>query len=538
MTELRHYQNSSIDALFAFWEQTPGNPLLVLPTGTGKSVVLSEVCRTVLGWAGTRVLVVTHVQELVEQNYLELIRMWPQAPAGINSAGLGRRDFKTDITFCSIQSVWRHAERFQKIDIVIVDEAHLIPRDGNTMYQSFLRDLLKINPYMKVVGLTATPFRLDSGRLDQGEGALFDGIAYDYPIRDAIAEKFLAPLVTKATSTLLDVSGVKMQGGDFKAGELEAAVDKAELNVRIVEETIARAGGRRSWLFFCAGVEHSFHIRELLIERGVSCEVIHAGTPKEDRRRWIADFKAGRLTALAAMNVLTTGFNAPAVDLIAMIRPTKSPGLYIQMAGRGTRTAPGKADCLVLDFAGNILRHGPIDDIRVKDKGEKGEGEAPVKECPGCGSYVLAAARVCHECGHEFPEPKPKYQATPAAAPILSGAPATVSEFVAVQAFDVFRHEKPGKTPSMKVVYRTKMQSFPEWVCFEHVGFARQKAEKWWRQHGGKAPIPGSVSEAIDRSGELIAPAEILVRPRGEFYDVVSRRGVLDLSPGGEGLPF
>lgn len=559
MTQLRYYQTEAVNAVFHFWSEHPGNPLLVLPTGTGKSIVLAEVCRTALGWPGTKLLVVTHVRELVEQNFTQMVRLWPEAPAGINSAGLGRRDTRTDITFCSIQSVWRHADRFQKVDIVIVDEAHLIPRDAQTMYGRFLSDLWIINPYMKVVGLTATPFRLDSGRLDRGEGNMFDGIAYDYPIREAIDQGYLVPLVTRATTTALDVSGVKLQGGEFKAGDLEAAVDKEELNRAIVEETIARAGDRRSWLFFASGVDHAYHLRDLLVDRGVTCEVIHAATPSEERKAILQAFKAGKIRALASMNVLTTGFDAPGVDLIAMARPTKSAGLYIQMAGRGTRPvygpghdmttaagrlaaiAAGKANCLVLDFAGNIQRHGPIDMIDVKEK-VKGEGEAPVKVCPECEMYVLAAARECPECGFLFPEPKPKYQALPTQAPILSQAPGALAppEWAVVTDIRVARHEKPGKITSMRVTYVTRGQNFNEWVCFEHTGFARQKAEKWWRTYHGKAPIPGNVQEALVRTeaGELQWPAEILVRPRGEFHDVVGRRGVLDLRPGGEGVPF
>ena len=560
MTVLRPYQQESIDGLFEWWADKPGNALLVLPTGTGKSVVLAEVSRLCLGWDGTRVLIVTHVQELVEQNYLELIRLWPQAPAGINAAGLNRRDTKADITFCSIQSVWKHATKFQKIDIVMVDEAHLIPVKNQTMYRRFLDDLWVMNPYMKVVGFTATPFRLGSGRLDEGEGALFSGIAYEYPIREAIDEGYLCSLTTKHTTAQFDLSDVKVVGGEYVAGQLEAAVDRAELNQIVVDEVIARAGNRKSWLFFCSGVDHAQHISEILNERGISCAVIHAETPKQDRKNIIREFKAGKLQAIASMNVITTGFNAPSVDLIAMLRPTKSAGLYIQMAGRGTRPlyAPGmpldsveqrlaaieasvKPDCLVLDFAGNIERFGPIDQINVR-KPKKGDpGEAPTKTCPECEEVVLAAARQCPCCGYGFPEPQPKFQQRPTAAPILS---TNVPEWVPVK--DVFfqPHTKAGKPTSMKVTYQCGFQEHREWICFEHEGFARGKAAQWWRKLKGQDPVPDTVADAIRRTNELDWPGEILVKPDGQYTSVVGLRGVLtsgpvrDLYATDEGIPF
>jgi DNA repair protein RadD len=542
---LRPYQIEAIEALFDFWSNQPGNCLIVLPTGTGKSVVIAETCRQVCAWPDTKVVILTHVQELVGQNYQELMGLAPELDAGINSAGLGQRDMHKQITFCSIQSVWKHALKFGKIDIVIVDEAHLIPRDATTMYQHFLKEAWIANPYMKVVGTTATPFRLDSGRMDEGEGALFQGIAYDYSIKAAMEEGYLTPVVTRSTKTHFDVSKVGTRGGEFIAGELERAVDTEALNEAIVDEVIERAAGRRSWLLFCTGVKHATHIRDLVRARGFTCETITAKTPKDERRQIIADFKAGKITALASMNVLTTGFNAPGVDLLAILRPTKSAGLYIQMVGRGTRNvyAPGydlttregrlaaikngpKPDCLVLDFGQNIERFGPIDLIEVK-KPKKGEdGEAPVKVCPDCERYVPAGARVCPYCAHQFPTPRPKYVAQASQGNIIS---TNRPEWAVVTDVTFRVHEKIGSRTSMKVTYRCGLSFFDEWVCLEHDGFARQKAETWWRQNGGQLPVPTTVREGIARQGELTLPAEILVRPEGKFTRVVGRRGVLDV---------
>src|SRR4029079_13729692 len=167
----------------------------------------------------------------------------------------------------------------------------------------------------------------------------------------------------------LDVGDVGSRGGEFIAGQLQAAVDRDPITQPALDEVMLHGQGRRSWLLFCSGVEPASHVAEALRERGVGCATIFGDTPAYERDRIIAAFKRGEIRALASMGVLTTGFNAPGVDLIAMLRPTKSTGLYVQMAGRGTRLAPGKADCLVLDFAGNVARHGPIDAVKPKRPG-------------------------------------------------------------------------------------------------------------------------------------------------------------------------
>ena len=356
-------------------------------------------------WPDQRILVVTHVRELIAQNHAELIGLWRDAPAGICSAGLGRRDLGARILFAGIQSIHRRAYDVQQCDLVLIDEAHLIPAASNTMYRRFLDTLARINPQLKVIGFTATPYRTGSGMLHEGKGALFTDIAYEVSVRQLIDDGFLCPLVSKAAETRLDVSGVGSRGGEFIPGQLQAAVDLPEITEAAIDEVVRLGSDRRSWLAFCAGVEHATHVAEAIRARGFTAATIFGDTPKPERDRIIAAFKRGEIRALASMGVLTTGFNAPGVDLIAMLRPTKSTGLYVQMAGRGTRLAPGKADCLVLDFAGNVARHGPIDAVKPKRPGS-GEGDAPVKVCPDCQSILATAVRVCPDCGHAFPPPK------------------------------------------------------------------------------------------------------------------------------------
>ena len=376
--ELRNYQRAAIDGLYRFWDDGGGNALLDVPTGAGKSFIAAAFFQEAIeNWGDTRILSVTHVKELIKQNYEELLTIWPWAPCGIYSAGIGQRDTWSQIIFCGIASVYRRAHEFGEIDLLIVDEAHLIPNNSSTMYRQFIQQLQAANPAIKIVGLTATPFRLDSGRLDSGEEALFDGVAYSVSVRALIDDGYLAPLVSKGMDTVIDLTDVKKRGGEYVTGDLQRACDKTAITEAAITEIEAYGQDRKGWLIFCTGVEHAQHVAQSIEYRGYSAKTITAYTPKAERDEIVADYKAGKIRALASVGVLTTGFNAKHVDLIAFLRPTLSTGLYIQMSGRGMRTFPGKTNCLVLDFAGNVRRHGPVDDPEIKEPG-KGDGEAPV----------------------------------------------------------------------------------------------------------------------------------------------------------------
>lgn len=316
------------------------------------------------------------------------------------------------------------------------------------------------------------------------------------------------------------MKGVGTRGGEFIPSQLQSAVDRDDVTQAAVDEVVAYGADRRSWLAFCSGVDHAKHVAEAIRARSYSSAMILGDTPKSERDHIIAAFKRGEIRALASMGVLTTGFNAPAVDLIAMLRPTKSAGLYVQMAGRGTRLAPGKADCLVLDFAGNVARHGPIDAVNPRNPGD-GDGDAPVKTCPECRTIVPAAARTCPECGHEFPPPEIKIDPTASSLAVLSsGKP----EWIRVSDISYERHEKPGKPPSLRVDYRCGLLLHREWVCIEHGGYARQKAVAWWQKRAPEVPVPMTVEDALAHAERLRVPAEIAVRPSGRFTEVVGAR--------------
>ncbi|WP_338575769.1 DEAD/DEAH box helicase family protein [Brevundimonas olei] len=537
MTSLRTYQQNAVESVLDYWRTGGGNPLVDMATGLGKSVTIGSLTRDLLTtYPDMRALMLVHVKELVAQNAQALLRLWPQAPVGIYSAGLGRRDVSQRIIFASIQSVYRRAAELGPFDLVLIDEAHLVPSAGEGMYRALLDKLREMRPDLRVCGFTATPFRMDSGRLDAGDARLFDEIVYSYGIAKGIDDGWLSPLISKRGATEIDVSGVAKRGGEFVSGALEAAADNDAITQAAVSEIIEYGQTRRSWLVFCAGVKHAHHVRDEFWRQGVSCEVISGDTDAADRARFIDDFRAGRLRCLTNCNVLTTGFDAPATDLIALLRPTLSPGLYVQMMGRGTRLADSKTDCLVLDFTGTARRLGPVDTITVDRRpGKKGAPDAAkvtdlrAKECPTCKTLAALNARTCAVCGHEWSMDSIRHEAEADDVAILSrDLKNRPPEEIAVVTWAAKRHQKQGSPDSVRVSYSAGLMSYPEWVLFEHRGPGRFRAEKWWRAHGGAEPVPECVADALVRWAELTPPAFISIRKNGKWHDIVARRHSAD----------
>lgn len=408
---LRPYQQKSIDDLYTWMRNNKGNPCLVLPTGSGKSHIVAALCKDALQtWPETQILMLTHVKELIEQNAEKMRQHWPGVPLGIYSAGMRMKHLGEPITFASIQSISNVMQRVGYVDLVIIDECHLVNHQNAGMYRSLLAYLKTVNPAMRVIGLTATPYRLGHGCITDNP-AIFDALLEPVTISQLITLGFLATLKSKVTKTTYDLSNVHKRGGEYIESELQAAVDTDQNNEDVVQEVIALAGDRKSWLFFCTGVNHARSIEKLLVSYGISAKSVTGDTPKQEREKILSDFKDGRIQALTNANVLTTGFDAPNIDLIALLRPTMSTGLYVQMAGRGMRLKEHTDHCLVLDFAGVVRTHGPITAVKPPQrKGEesRGNGEAPVKVCGNCDELVALSAKKCPACGMEFPEPEKK----------------------------------------------------------------------------------------------------------------------------------
>lgn len=541
--ELRSYQREAVDAVWNHIAASDTNPAVVLPTGSGKTHVIAEICRdAVQKWNG-RVVVLAHVKELLEQAAGKLRAVAPDLPIGVYSAGLGRRDIGYAVTIAGIQSVYQRAHDLGPLDLVIVDEAHLIPPDGEGMYRRFLDDARDLCDHQRVIGLTATPYRMKTGTIcGPSPDHVLNDICFEAGVRELIVQGYLCPLRSRAGQAVADTSDLHVRGGEFIAGEVEDLMDKDGLVEAACAEIIAATTERRSVLIFCSGVRHGEHVASILRERHrVECGFVEGNTPAKERDRLIDRFKHGDLKFLANVNVLTTGFDAPNVDCVAMLRPTLSPGLYYQMVGRGFRLSPetGKTDCLVLDFGGNVLRHGPVDAIRLVDT-NSAPGEAPAKQCPACDALIHAAYVVCPECGHVFPPRQVKHEARASEEAIVSGhgdGPQRREEHVSEVSYHVhYKRDNPMATPTMRVEYRCGFgQWFREWICFEHPvgGYARRKAEQWWHARSND-PVPDSVDEAVDwaNAGALAPPHRITVEKKpGDQWERIVDYELADKPP-------
>jgi DNA repair protein RadD len=521
MIELREYQRKAVGAIYTSFRAGTQAPLIVMPTGSGKAPTLCTFIKDALAqWPETRMLMLVHSRELVDQNYKTMLRIWPEAPVSVYSAGLRSRDLSGQIVFGSIQSLYRKAYDLQKVDLIIIDEAHLIPASGDGMYRRLMADLATISGGpVPMVGFTATGFRMSSGSLVEGTGRVFDSIAHEVGLLELIDSGYLAPPITKATATRIETKGIATRAGEFALGQLQAAADRAEITEAACDEIVAAGRDRRSWLVFCTGVDHAFHVRDALKARGISCETVTGETPLGERDRMIRAHKNGMVKCLTNDSCLTTGYDNPILDLLAVLRPTQSPGLWVQMVGRGTRPAEGKTDCLVLDFGQNGMRHGPLDQIKGRVKGDK--GVAPCKECPECQSIIPAGLAQCPACGHEFPAPDmaEKLHDRAIESAVLSSEVAT-SDWLPVSRVSYHEHRKPGGLPTLRADYHCGLARYSEWVCLEHDGFARQKAVKWWRERWGNE-VPATVREALDVSEWTRAPQAIRIRPDGKYFRVI-----------------
>lgn len=547
MIVLRPYQEAAKAAVYDHLRRRDDNPCVVIPTAGGKTPVMASICKDAVGLWDGRVLILAHVKELLEQTTDKLTEVCPEVKFGVYSAGLKRRDTEHSVIVAGIQSVYKKACELGAFNLIIVDEAHLIPPDGEGMYQQFLADAKVINPETRVIGLTATPFRLKSGMICEPENIL-NAVCFEVGVRELIRDGFLCPLVTKAGKEKADVDQLHIRAGEFVAGEVEDLMDQDRLVTAACAEIVALAHDRRSCLVFASGVKHGQHIARVLGEMsGQECGFVCGETPIAQRDELLERFRNGDLRYLANVNVLTTGFDAPNIDCVALLRPTMSPGLFYQMCGRGFRLHPGKANCLVLDFGGNVLRHGPVDQIRVREMAGNGNGEAPAKECPECQSVIAAGYAVCPDCGYQFPPPdRQKHDAKASEAGILSGQ-VTDTEYE-VQDVTYSVHTKRGAPEdaprTFRVDYRlglTHWQS--EFVCFEHDGYARQKAVAWWRQRSPD-PVPDTAQRAVEiaEGGGLAHTEKITVRSiAGEKYDRVVRYKLGPMPepiPAGEFAPY
>lgn len=521
--ELRWYQQEAVDAAYNFLCQEAGNPLVCLPTGSGKSLVIADLARRAVMDFGGRVLVLQHRKELIQQNADKVRKLIP-IPVGEYSAGLRRFATAEDIVLCGIQSVYNKASLFDVRNLILIDEAHLCSPNDESMYQTFFNDMRTINPNIRFVGLTATPYRTGEGALCKADG-VFQKLVYNAPIKQLMEEGFLCRVTNKPAIHEVNTSGLHMRYGEFIAKEVDNLFG-GMATAEACKEILLACIGRHSIMVFCSSVKHAEGVvatfRTLTDDR---CEMVEGNTSPLERAAILDGFVKQSIRILVNVDVLTTGFDAPCVDAIAILRATASPGLFAQIVGRGLRTHVSKENCLILDFGQNLSRFGPIDAIdfgkpRVA-RGETLEVDDEGKECPNCQLVVPSRKQLC-ECGFRFSVRVPTHEDKADTQAQIISEP----ENFEVESVVYSRHQKQDKTPSMRVDYRLLGDGgnldnvISEWICLEHVGFARRKAEAWWKLRC-ELEVPASVDDALRVTKAIAVPRSIVAVREGKFWRVV-----------------
>lgn len=524
MIEDRAYQAEAVASVWRFMERGYGNPVVVAPTGAGKSFIIAMLINdAVTKWPGTRIIAMADVKELIEQNAEAYGVLARTAQYGVYSASVGGRDSSDPVIFAQVQSCYDKSDLFGWVDLVLVDECHMINTKAVGMYRTFIDGLRQRNSNLKVVGFTATPYRLGHGYVFKGAESMFSGIAYDIPIEKLIEGGFLVPPIARAGTVHADCANIEHgSNGEFK--EESATKEFSRITVAAVDDLLSRLTDRKSVLVFACSLDHAAQIAELLKGRfELAVDVVTGKTTKTEREAIVARVRSGATRWTINVGVFTKGFNAKNIDAVVLLRATESPALYVQMIGRGLRTFPGKTECVVLDYGENVVRHGPINAVRPKEKKERKDGPPHVmaKECPGCKALIACACRVCPHCGAEIPfeDCGPNHGTRPSDAPLLAGAKAGEYVWHTVTGMQVREHggNVPGSKRSMRVEYRTGVAEWVrEWVCPEHTGYARNKAEQWMNARGYNLL---TVDDAL--AVDWPVPKRIKVKTGGQWPEVV-----------------
>lgn len=501
--ELRFYQQEASDAVIQSL-RAGNNPCVQLPTGTGKSLVIADLADRLRSRGGV-VWVVTHVKELIVQNLSTLERYAGTSGVGVVCSGLNRKDEGESVTFSTVQSLAARVSRgaiAKPPDIVIVDEAHRIPLgEGGKLYNSVLgsfRDARR-------VGFTATPWRLDNGRIyGDHPGAWFNTLAYEKSVSEMVELGYLCPLVGVETEIQLDLSGIDKSAGDYVQKQVGEKQTDSWL-AAVVKSVLRLAHNRNHVAVYCPTVEAAEHTAEAFRVAGWPSGVVTGAT--KNRHEVIDEWKSRGTRVLCSVDVLTTGFDHPALDCIVCLRPTESSSLWCQIMGRATRIYDGKKNSLVLDYVGNLARLGGInmmEDFIVEQDGK---------------------VKTTRAATGRAPKAEKKKSNTLAAHDPMAGKAGDMNVYVQdVSYLTIGSRTQPGKSMIL-VSYDCLTEqgytlSVSDFVLCEYSGYARERAEQWVKRRGG-GYLPHRASEAINLCYALPTPRGLKVQRNGKYWNVV-----------------
>jgi len=408
---LRPYQE---EALKVIWDAIPTDQFILVQaaTGAGKTLIFSELIKRLLTqWPNIRIGILAHRRELITQAQDKLLKVWTEATIGIACASVSNEiDTDKPVVIGSIQTLSRRTGTTAPFDLVIVDEAHKIPgMNINSQYKTWIETMIRYNPKTRILGMTATPFRLSQGYIygtacKPGNINLFPDLHYRISISDLQKDGYLCGYRAKATVDISSELATVRKTGDYNVGDLSIVMSKQQHVGSAVAALNEHAADRRHVIVFAVTIAHAEKLREAF---GEQATIIHSELNDNARYQALSDFESGKIRIIVNVTILSEGFDSPAVDCIIMCRPTMSPGLFIQMTGRGLRPHPDKQDVLILDLAENCKTHGDPNNPKVEIPGRSKKKvilveEKKIKTCPNCSEIVEPRAMICMVCGWEF----------------------------------------------------------------------------------------------------------------------------------------
>ena len=556
LMKLRYYQEEAIDAALHWFKTQDTHPLIVLPTGAGKTVVFANLIKQLFEREpDCRVLILAHRQELVSQADDKLKKVWSCAPSGIVAAGLNKFEVDARIVVASRDTLAtpKRLASSGHFDYIIVDEAHHVSPDHKTRYrQIFEHFTLEQWTEPKILGVTATPFRMGQGFIYGLDDHFFSGVAYKVGIPEMIKQGYLCRLSAfqVADDSVIDASTarVKFKGGDYRESDIAKLAMEDKTMLAIINDWIDKAysKGRLSSVFFCITVDHANKMCMYLQQAGIEAAVVTGETPQAEREDILERFEDGKINALCNVAVLTEGWDAPRTDCIALLRPTKSLGLYIQICGRGMRTWGDKKDCMLLDYGENMQRHGCIDTAKPPVP-EKEESKTPkIWICDECVGVNDNDVYTCVECGADrvkqmvsaqqllIDEMEEKDAATStqaAVGSVLSDELEDPAEKLEkIKDIDyVTAEKKVSKSGNeyLNVMFSSPGDYWPQNmpIMLGMKGKAGMMAEKKWRALTKQYRCPADIDWAVHQvnvQNNMNHIKQITVRKEGKYWNVVS----------------
>lgn len=546
---LRPHQIRALDDLWTAL-QCETSVLLEAPCAFGKTIVLSKIIQRLLREnPGFRVLVLVDREVLATQTQDKLLAIAPELTldVGIVCASVAKtKDPHKRVTIASRQSLVGMLNRFEPVHLTVVDECHLmaICKEGQSeppdQFGKIIQTLREYRPTMRLLGVTATPYRLNDGHIYGDKNApgclpYWSQVHHRCTVSELQSEGYLVPLTGKTVTPQQwkdDIQNVGTVAGEYNLGRLSDLMERGIYIQAAVDAWQQHASDRKKTLAFCVTIQHAEKLAAAFNAAGIPSLAIHSELDDLEAYAHMQALKDGTAKVFCSVAKLTTGLDVVDIDCILMARATKSTALYKQKLGRGQRTAPGKTDCLVIDLVGNNHEHGTdLDRLKVRwNRGGGKAGEASSKECPDCAADLHLAIRVCPECGYEYPRNEKE-----AEAPEMIDAEYGIQPPEEMQVLEMFMTKHMSKQTGknlLKIRLEMKNQFGSMvtgylWLCFPedgYSGYAVEKGKKLWYVLSGSDRYPASVAEALsdDWRSEIVTPSTAIVDVSGKWPEVKS----------------